>query len=217
MVKKLIVACCDDEVRNIVVVNGSAIFGENQISICKSWLEMYEMIRYAEDTAVIFDKYFLGYVLTYPLLRMKILNEAILPYFVEIGECSIYFALRIYELGSNGFIPCIERKDVFKNNFLKIKEGRKTFPESVMRSIEDDDYLLDRKCITEVTASEMAIGMYIGMGKSQKEICYITGLSKQTVSLHTHRLKRKIGYKRPTDYNLLDMQYWKHKGGLFDC
>ena len=61
--------------------------------------------------------------------------------------------------------------------------------------------------MTEVTAIEMKIGMYLAEGKQQKEIASITGLSKQAVSSHIHRLKRKIGYSRPSDLDLLSIRH----------
>ena len=53
----------------------------------------------------------------------------------------------------------------------------------------------------------MKIGMYLAEGKQQKEIASITGLSKQAVSSHIHRLKRKIGYSRPSDLDLLSIRH----------
>lgn len=214
MVNELIVACCDEEVRRIVITAASTVMGEKQVKVCRSFCDMYNLSRYAQDTAIIFDKYFLGYVMSYPITRLKILNEKLLPYFVEIGDCSRFLAMRIYELGCSGFIPGIERADSFKKNLLKVKNGSKVFPESIIKSVEEKEYLLDRKCITEVTKNEMAIGMYIALGKTQKEICGYTGMSRKAVILHTHRLKRKIGYKKPTDYVLLTKQYFfSHQGG----
>ena len=111
MIKKVIVACCDDEVRRIVKEGLQNLIPENGIFICHSNADLYECTKYSEDTAVIFDKFFLGYVLSYQFLRLKVLNESILAYFVELGECSRYFGLRIHELGINGLIPFIERRD----------------------------------------------------------------------------------------------------------
>ena len=206
MVKNIIVACCDDEVKKIVVGNASAIFGEKQVYICKNYNDMYEKARYTQNAAIIFDKYFLGYVISYALTRLKILNKTLRCYFVEIGECSRYFGLRVYGLGTDGFITDIEKDSVWKNNSVKLHEGTRTFPEPVLKSIREKDYILDKKSITEVTSTEMEIGMYLGMGKNQKEICYLTGLSKTSVYVYVHRLKRKIGYKQPADYNLLNQQ-----------
>ncbi len=213
MVKNLIIACCDDEVKRILVKNCSSYFGENQLFICNNYVDMYQHVKYAENAAIIFDKYFLGWILSYQILRVQVLNSSILSYFVEIGDCSRYFGIRVYGLGINGYIPEIESRDVFKKNISRIQAGLNSYPETILRSIEDEDFILDKKCITEITAKEMEIGMYLGMGKTQKEICYITGLSKSVVSTHIHRLKRKIGYKKPGDFILLDQSYTKHFTG----
>lgn len=213
MVHEIIVACCDEEVKKIVITAASAVIGEKQIKICRDINDMYRLSRYAQDTAIIFDKYFLGYVMSYSLTRLKILNEKLLSYFVEIGDCSRFLAMRIYEFGCSGFISGIERADSFRKSLLKITTGAKVYPESIIKSVEEKEYLVDRKCITEVTKNEMAIGLYTALGKTQKEICGMTGMSRKAVILHTHRLKRKIGYKKPTDYNLLAKQYFFSQQG----
>lgn len=87
---------------------------------------------------------------------------------------------------------------------MKVLGGAGSLPDEIQSSIESSDYLLDRKCFTEITEKELVVGLYLGEGKSQKEICYITGMSQQSVTLHVHRLKRKIGYKKPADYAILN-------------
>ena len=217
MVKNIIVACCDDEVRKIVVGNASAIFGEKQVYVCKSYNDLCERSKYAQDTAVFFDKYFLGYVISYAITRLRIANRTLRCYFVEIGECSVFFGVRVYTLGTDGFISDIEDDLVWKKNSVQLHQGDKTFPEAVLRNAKRPDCTMDRKSISEVSATEMQIGMYLGMGKSQKDICSITGLSATTVSVYTHRLKRKIGYKKPTDYNMLDHHVcWNKEENQFD-
>ncbi len=217
MVKNIIVACCDDEVKKIVVGNASAIFGEKHVYVCKNYFDLYEKSKYAQDTAVFFDKYFLGYVISYAITRLRIANRTLRCYFVEIGECSVFFGVRVYTLGTDGFISDIEDDLVWKKNSVQIHQGDKTFPEEVLRSAKRPDCTMDRKSISEVSATEMQIGMYLGMGKSQKDICSITGFSQTAISVYTHRLKRKIGYKNPNDYFLLNRQFFNNKmGGEFD-
>lgn len=210
MIKKIIVACCDEEVREIVLNGLENNKGNQQVLVCKTDAELYEMIKYEPNVAIIFDKFFLGYVITYQLLRLKAINSSINTYFVEKGEGSLYFGLRVYELGTGGFIPDIENKEVFKQFASKISAGLKQYPDEILDTISDGDYIFDKKCFTEVTAKEMEIGMYMGMGKSQKEISFLTGMSPKAVSLHTYRLKRKIGYKMPTDYEKLNRQCFKN-------
>lgn len=217
MINNVIVACSDNEVRRIVFDKTSVIFGEKKIQICKNYNDMYEKSKYAKDAAIIFDKYFLGYVISYRLTGLKTLNHGLIFYFVEIGECSRYFGLRIYGLGTNGFIPDIENEEVWKNLNNVLQNGSRTFPEPILESIRKRDCNLDERSVSEVTANEMQIGMYLGMGKSQKDICSITGFSQTAISVYTHRLKRKIGYKNPNDYFLLNRQFFNNKmGGDFD-
>ena len=213
MINNVIVACTDNEVRKIVVDNASAIFGEKQIQICENYKDMYEKSKYAKDTAIIFDKFFLGYVISYRLIGLKTLNQELVCYFVEIGECSRYFGLRIYGLGTNGFIPDIENEEVWKKLYTVLQNGLRSFPEPILESIKRRDCNLDERSVSEVTENEMQIGMCLGMGKNQKEIGTITGLSQTAISVYTHRLKKKIGYKNPNDYFLLNRQFFNNKTG----
>lgn len=210
MIKKIIVACCDEEVRDIVLSGLENHKGNQQVLVCKTDAELYEMTKYEENAAIIFDKYFLGYVMTYQLLRLKAINSSINTYFVEKGEGSIYFGLRVYELGSCGFISDIEKKDVLKDFTTRMQSGLKVYSEKLLETIDEGDYVFEKKSYSEVTPREMEIGMYLGMGKSQKEISYLTGISPQSVSMHIHRLKHKIGYKKPTDYEKLNRQCFKN-------
>lgn len=207
MISKILIASCDIEVRNILKKNLIPLFGANNITVCNNLFELHEFCKYTDNAAIIFDKYFLGWIISYELVRIKTLNPKILTYFVEIGECSLYFGMRINILGIDGFIPNIEKHDMFKNSFLKVKDGRKVYPEVVTQTIADE-LLLDKKNITEVTEKEMQIGMFLGMGLSPKEICFRLGYTKGTVSVHTSRLKRKTGYKKPGDYDLLNQRYF---------
>lgn len=206
MLKKVIVGCRDEEVKKIVYDGLKKCLPEQGICICETHADLYELAKYEDEVAIIFDKYFLGYVLTYQYYRIKVLNDKALTYFVETGECSRYFGLRIHELGINGLISFIENKDILKVGLTRIISGLNSYPETIVKSIEENDYLLDKKCCSEVTGREMTIGMYLGLGKSQKEICYLTGLTAQAVNTYIHRLKRKIGYKNPNDYALLNKQ-----------
>ncbi len=205
MVKNLIVACRDNDVKKIVLGNACTLFGKNQVSVCNSYTDLYEKVKYAVNAAIIFDKFFLGYVISYSYSMLTYLNTQLLAYFVEMGECSPYLAMRLLELGASGFIPHVEHKDIFKLSIQKIQAGLRTYPEYITQRYNDDDY--ERRCMTEVTAIEMKIGMYLAEGKQQKEIASITGLSKQAVSSHIHRLKRKIGYSRPSDLDLLSIRH----------
>jgi DNA-binding NarL/FixJ family response regulator len=204
VIKKVLLACCDMNVRQLISNSLLKLMPESSVLTCKNDAEMYAFIKEAENTAIIFDKFFLGYVLSYQILRLKIINDKILAYFAETGDCSKYFGLRVHNLGINGLISHIEKKDCLKKALQTILTGTNTFPEVVTRSIEDNDYLLDKKSYSEVTEREMAVGMYLGMGKTQKEISYLTGMSTQAICIHVHRLRRKIGYKMPSDYEMLN-------------
>ena len=175
MINKIVVACCDVEIQNIVKETVSSVIGDKNVIICKSIYEIHNAIKYKNDIAIIFDKYFLGFVISYELVRIHYLNDKVLTYFVDLDDVSHYFAMRIHQLGVEGFIPNIENKEYFKKSVLQIQSGKKLFPASVTRSFDEDDYLLDREFISEITATEMEIALYLSKGYCAKEICYRTG------------------------------------------
>lgn len=213
MINKIVVACCDVEIQNIVKETVSSVIGDKNVIICKNIYEIHNAIKYKNDIAIIFDKYFLGFVISYELVRIHYLNDKVLTYFVDLDDVSHYFAMRIHQLGVEGFIPNIENKEYFKKSVLQIQSGKKLFPASVTRSFDEDDYLLDREFISEITATEMEIALYLSKGYCAKEICYRTGFKPGTVSRYTKRLKRKIGFYKPGDLELLCKRYFNQSVG----
>ena len=125
MINKIVVACCDVEIQNIVKETVSAVIGDKNVIICKSIYEIHNAIKYKNDIAIIFDKYFLGFVISYELVRIHYLNDKVLTYFVDLDDVSHYFAMRIHQLGVEGFIPNIENKEYFKKSVLQIQSGKK--------------------------------------------------------------------------------------------
>lgn len=213
MINKIVVACCDIEIQNIVKETVSSVIGDKNVIICKSIFEIHNAIKYQNDIAIIFDKYFLGFVISYELVRIHYLNDKVLTYFVDLDDVSHYFAMRIHQLGVDGFIPNIEDKGFFKKSVLQIQSGKKVYPEAVTRSFEEEDYLLDRDSISEVTTTEMEIGLYLSKGFCTKEIAYRTGYQANTVCRYIKRLKRKIGYFKPGDLELLCKKNFKQLPG----
>ena len=213
MINKIVVACCDVEIQNIVKETVSSVIGDKNVIICKSIYEIHNAIKYKNDIAIIFDKYFLGFVISYELVRIHYLNDKVLTYFVDLDDVSHYLAMRIHQLGVEGFIPNIENKEYFKKSVLQIQSGKKLFPASVTRSFDEDDYLLDREFISEITATQMEIALYLSKGYCAKEICYRTGFKPGTVSRYTKRLKRKIGFYKPGDLELLCKRYFNQSAG----
>ena len=202
MINKIVVACCDIEIQNIVKETVSSLLGDNSVIVCKSIHEIHNAIKYdKDDIAIIFDKYFLGFVISYELVRIHYLNDKALTYFVDLDDVSHYFAMRIHQLGVNGFIPNIENKEFFKKSVLLIQSGKKVYPDSVARFI------------SEITTTEMEIALYLSKGYCAKEICYRTGFKAGTVSHYIKRIKRKIGYYKPGDLELLCKRYFSQTAG----
>lgn len=214
MNKKVIVACCDTRVREFVVTGMGKFLDESSIIVCRTEFELYNFIAESKDTVIIFDKFFLGYLLSYQFLRLKVLNDEVSTYFVEVGNCSLYFGLRVYDLGTNGFIANIENETVRNEKFKMILEGYTVFPSEIIQSLRTGNKVqIDKKIYSEVTAREMEVGLYLGMGKSRKEICSLTGLTASCISQHIYRLSKKVGFKHEKDYEMLCRQALKMKGG----
>ena len=210
MVTKVLIACCDNEIKMRVKKSFSSVMGENKVTVCSNLLQIHRLIQFKNDIAIVFDKYYLGYVISYELTRLKFLNPRLLTYFVEMGDCSHYFGLRINQLGVDGLISNIEDEASFKNAIAKVQSGMKVYPESITKSIESGDFLLDKQNYSEVTEGEMKVGLYTWDGLTQKEISFKTGLSRQTVSTYIYRLRRKIGYSKPKDLDLLTKRYFEN-------
>lgn len=215
-ITNVVVACFDEEIKKITTKGFSSVFGENQVTVCNNIAELNNWIKDKTDVALIFDKYFLGYVISYELLRLRFLNSSFLSYFVDKKDVAHYFGMRVHELGAEGFIPRIDEPEYFKKCIYQVQAGMKIYPDSIIRSFEDDDYLLDRAYISEVTLPEMQIGLYTSLGFTQKEICYSVGLSKSTVSEYTRQLRRKVGYSKPGDWDLLFKSFLTNNSGGVD-
>lgn len=211
MIKKVVIAACEENVRKLARSCLERTCKGIGIEEVMYKADLYRSIDRTGELLVIFDKYFFGYDLCHEILKLRVRNKDAHICFVECGDCSRYFGLRLYEIGVKSYITNIEDYDHFRNEFLKVVGGAESLPNELKSSIESSDYLLDRKCFTEITEKELVVGLYLGEGKSQKEICYITGMSQQTVNIHVHRLKRKIGYKEPGDYAILNRR------AFFNC
>lgn len=78
MIKKVILAVIDEDTKKIVYKAAKNLFGEKQITLCESSKELYELVKHANDAAVIFDKYFFGYIISNRYERLKAINENLL-------------------------------------------------------------------------------------------------------------------------------------------
>ena len=123
--------------------------------------------------------------------------------------------MRIHLIGADGFIPRIEDPDAFKKSIKQVQSGVKVYPADIQRSFDEDDYLLDKTYIDEVSIPEMHIGLFTSLGLSQKEISWNVGLSSSTVSEYTRKLRRKIGYSKPGDWDLLFKSFLTNLSGDF--
>ena len=114
--------------------------------------------------------------------------------FIDDSERIISLCDRYSGIGADGFIPRIEDPDAFKKSIKQVQSGVKVYPADIQRSFDEDDYLLDKTYIDEVSIPEMHIGLFTSLGLSQKEISWNVGLSSSTVSEYTRKLRRKIKF-----------------------
>lgn len=209
MVKRILIACCDEYVREIMVSALENKLPRDRVLICHGEADLIKASIDTEKMVIIFDKYFLGYLISYQILRIKAVDENIRMYFVETGNCSKYFGLRLHSIGINGLISIIETKTYLNECLYRVLNEIDTYPKIVEDSLRDLENLTERKSISEVTEAEMRIGIMLGQGFSHKEIADKMDMSTNAVNTHIHRLKRKIGYKKPDDYVLLNNQIFK--------
>ena len=156
-ITNVVIACFDEEIKKITRKGFSSLFGENQVKVCNSIAELGEWIQDKSNIAIIFDKYFLGYVISYELLRLRFINKNFLTYFVDKGNVAHYFGMRIHLIGADGFIPNIEDSDAFKKSIKQVQSGVKVYPSDIQRSFDEDDYLLDKTYIDEVSIPEGSV------------------------------------------------------------
>lgn len=209
MVKRILIACCDEYVREIMVSALENKLPREKVLICLCEADLIKASLDTENMVIIFDKYFLGYLISYQMLKIKAVDETIRTYFVETGSCSKYFGLRIHSLGINGLISNIEIRSILNECLYQVMNNIDTYPKIVKDSLQDLENLTERKSISEVTDAEMRIRIMLGQGFSHKEIADKMDMSTNAVNTHIHRLKRKIGYKKPDDYVLLNKQIFK--------
>lgn len=100
------------------------------------------------------------------MTALRVYNSKLRIIFVEQGDCSRFFGLRVYDLKADGFICNIRNKKEFVNKLRNIFSGEKIFPEEVLDSLDSNEHLRFRKYCSEITEMELAIGMYLGEGKS---------------------------------------------------
>ena len=217
MIKKILLASVDDDVRAIMRKGCSSQLGEKNVQICKTCAELNIFSKFAEQTAIIFDKYFLGYVISYELIRLKTMNPSLLIYFAEVGNISESYAVRVCQYQVDGYICNVEDSANLQNKILNIKDGMKLVPADVSKTLKGMNLFMDGKCVSELSEREVQIAVLLGKGLTQKEIAYELKLTAATVSQNVTRIKKKIGYSSPRDFFLLNDSYWKNTGGEDAC
>ena len=159
-------------------------------------------IAVPEETVLLIDKFFLGYHLYEKLKMLKTINPKLRIVFVEKEICSVFFAMRVYNLETDGYIANVENMEMLKKNLCEIFSGRKYFPDIVKDEISRGGNLDTRNC-DELTDSELNVAVMLGKGMSVKEIAYVLKTNSHNVSNFIVYIRRKIGWKTDADFKEL--------------
>ena len=206
---KIIIAVCDDFLKQTIIHYVKAVNRGLEIIDGSNDDDLIYHLKSAEDDIVFFDKFFLGYILRFKIRALKVINKNLRIIFVEQGFCSRFFGLRVYDLKADGFVSDIQNEKEFIEKLRIIFSGRKIFPEEVLDSLHSAEHKTYRKYCSELSEQELEIAIYLGEGKSIKEISDLVHISEESVGTQKTRLKRKIGYKSMNDFCVLNRQMEK--------
>ena len=214
---KVIISVCDDFTKQIIIHCVKAVNPKLEIIDGSNDTDIIYHLKSAEDDIVFFDKFFLGYVLSYKMKSLRVYNKKLRIVFCEQGNCSRFFGIRVYDLKADGFISHIENNREFADKLRLILSGQRIFPEEVMMSLKGNEHLRYSRYCSEITEQEFEIGLLLGLGKSIKEIAFITNLTTGTVASYISRLKNKIGFESMNDFFVLNGQMEKINIRSWNC
>ena len=172
-------------------------------------VEIYDVTRDAdlkyhisiqEDTILMIDKFFLGYFIQTKTTCLKAINPKLRIVFLEKGDCSIYFGLRLYNLNADGFISNADDMTCLKKQLGLIISGHKSFPEQVQYEIDSCTHINDKYYCSELTDREFYIAVHLAKGDAVKVIARELHLTDHCVRSHIFYIRRKIGWKNLEDY-----------------
>ena len=206
---KVIISVCDDFTKQLIKHCVKTVNPGLEIVDGSNDEDIIYHLKSAEDDVIFFDKFFLSYVLRFKLKALKSYNKKIRIVFCEQGSCSRFFGFRVYELHADGFISNIQDEKEFSNQLRMLFAGQRVFPEDVLDGLKSNEHLHNRKFCSEVTELELEIAMYLGEGKSIKEINALTNVKEGTIGSHINRLKYKLGCKNMKEFYVLYQQYEK--------
>ena len=214
---KVIIAVCDEFTKQIIKHCVKTVNPGLEIIDGSSDADIVYHLKSAEDDIIFFDKYFLSYELRFKMKAIRAYSKKIRIVFCEQGNCSRFFGLRVYDLKADGFVSNIQDKNAFVKKLRLLFSGQKVFPEEVLESLDSNEHLRNRKYCSEVTELELEIAMYLGEGKSIKEIHSLTQVKEGTIGIHINRLKCKLGCENMNEFFLLYQQYEKMNLRSWSC
>lgn len=205
---KAIIGMTDEFTKKITMECVVKAMPEAQLIDGSNDLELFFHLQREDDQVIlIFDRFFLSYILVFILLYLKIMNSRIKIIFCDQGDCNRDFGSRLYDLDVDGYICNIENEKSFVEKLKKIARGDKCYPDEMKDSTGHLDLSSERKGVNEITPSEFKVAVYLGKGYTKKEVSRITGISDGGVRNHVHWLKKKIGWKGDADFALLNKRF----------
>ena len=205
---KAIISMTDEYTKRIAMECVASAMPGTQIIDGSNDMELFFHIQQEDDQVImIFDRFFLSYILMFTLLYLKIMNSRIKIVFCEQGDCNRDFGSRLYNLDVDGYICHIENEKSFVEKLKRILNGDKCYPDEMKDSTGHIELTSDRKGVNEITPAQFKVAVYLGKGYTKKEISRITGISDGGVRNHVHWLKKKIGCKGEIDFSLLNKRF----------
>ena len=173
-------------------------------------------VAFQDETFLLIDKFFLGYSLQGKIACLKAINPKLHIIFIEKDLCSVFFAMRVYNLHADGYICNVENIDSLTETLGSIFSGKNYFPEIVKNAIECGENLENRYC-GELTEKELTVAIMLGRGYSVKEIAIEIKSSSHNISNYIHYIRRKIGSKSDADFKEIYEEMLNRVLGGWNC
>lgn len=108
-------------------------------------------------------------------------------------------AVRLVKAGAMSYLPSDLDEEGLRLSLEGIFQGRRTFPDELLRLLGERDYELDSRKYRQLTRREREITRLAASGLSNKEIGWECGIRVRTVETHRRNIRRKTGTRSTAD------------------
>lgn len=214
--KKLLFASSDYLVKGTITECMKKNFSYMECFDVTKDCELKFHVAFQDETILLIDKFFLGYSLQEKIASLKAINPKLRIIFIEKNLCSIFFAMRVYNLHADGYICNVENIKTLAENLNSIFSGKNYFPDIVKNAIDCGENLENRYC-GELTDRELIVAIMLGQGYSVKEIAIEIQSSSHNISNYIHYIRRKIGSKSDADFKEIYDEMLNRVLGGWNC